>query len=111
MIQSWLLFCLTSLSCVAAGLTLFCWFRARKLLSAASMRSLGQLSMELAELRSLYESLLSSHRRMHARIGMREGRERRREEEAAAVVESTVPSNGDDREKLRTVARAKGLLR
>lgn len=111
MVSFWLHFCLTSLSCVAAASTAFFWFRARKLLAAASMRSLGQLSMEVAELRSLYESLLTSHRRMHARIGMREGRERRREEEAATVVDTSTGNGADEREKLRVQARQKGLLR
>lgn len=111
MMQFWLLFSLTSLSCAAAASTAFCWYRARKLLAAASMRSVGQLSIAVSELQSLYESLLTSHRKMHARIGMREARERQREEAATVDPSTGNGSDVDDREKLRALARSRGLMR
>lgn len=103
----WSNFFLTSLSCVAAVITLCCWYHVRKLLRGASMRSLGQLSTEFAELQSLYESLLTSHRRLLARINMREVREREKLEPPPAE-ESTDTA---DRGKLRDIARARGLMR
>lgn len=101
----WFNFGLMSLSCAAAAITLYCWYHVRKLLRGVSMRSLGQLSTEVAELQSAYESLLTSHRRLLARINMREVRERQKLEplpEQPAVVEAT------DREKLRALARSRG---
>ena len=105
---SWSLLFLTSLSCAACILSVWCWFRVRKALRGASTVSLTRLSGEVAELQSALESLAGQHRRLAARVGMREVRHRREEADEAAETKS----NGvDRREQLRQQARARGLMR
>lgn len=101
---------LTSLSCAATIGAVWCWYRVRKLLDVASRGSLGRLQIDVSELRSLYESLLSSHRKIHARIGMREVRDRRVAEETEAAASAPV-DKATDRETLRELARKRGLMR
>lgn len=100
-----------SLSCAAAVTAAYCWFRVRKLLQSASARSLAQLNSEVAELMCCVESMQAQQKKLSARVGMREVRERRAEEhtpvsngETAPLGETKVP-----RDKLREIARARGF--
>lgn len=104
--QWWWGFAATSWSFVALVGSLWCWSRVRKLLHGASVRSLAQLSTEVAELQSACASLAAQQRKLSNRVGMREVRERREEK----VVGS---SNGavSDREQLRALARQRGLMK
>lgn len=101
----WSCFILASLSACAATAAIWSFARVRKLLVGASARSLAQLSNEVAELTSAYELLSSQQRRLSARVGMREVREKRKEPEE--------PDGFEDRasrlNKLREIARAKGF--
>lgn len=103
--QWWFSFAATSLSCVALAASLWCWWRVQKLLRGASAKSLLQLSTEVAELLSACESLGAQQRKLSSRVGMREVRERRAEPAADS------PTAAVDRDKLRELARARGLIR
>jgi hypothetical protein len=100
-------FILTSLSCCVATAAIWYCGRVRKLLRGASVRSLAQLSTEVAELTSAFESLSAQQRKLSARVGMREVRERVGREK------DDDPQPGDDRvarlNKLREIARGKGF--
>lgn len=102
-------FMLASLSlCVATAAIWFC-VRVRKLLAGASVRSLALLSTEVAELTSAFESLSAQQRRLSARVGMREVRQRG--EELREADNNGAPERGSREErliKLREIARAKG---
>lgn len=102
----WSSFILASLSLCAATVAIWCYGRARKLLAGASARSLAQLSSEVAELMSAYESLSSQQRRLSARVGMREVREKRQLNDEPAAE----PEGREARLiKLREIARGKGF--
>lgn len=109
---SWWPSILMSLSlCLSLG-AVFCCVRVLRLLRGASARSLLQLSTEVAELQSACESLAAQQRRLAARVGMREVRQRQEEQrEASASQTSSGGKNGVDKEALREQARARGLLR
>lgn len=76
-----------------------------------SLRKLADLETTLTELLDAYESLLSSHKKLRSRIGMRNLREKR----GNSVDSMTVPASDADRAaykaELRDKATAKGLLR
>lgn len=108
MIQQLFSFFLASLSCAALAISLWCWFRVRKLLHGASARSVATLSMEVNELTSVCESHAQTLKRLSSRQSMRDARERK--------AEKAEDSTGDDvgekivpRHKLREVARARGF--
>lgn len=95
-----------SLSFLSLAVAIWCFVRVRKLLSGASVRSIAQLSTEVAELQSSFESLHAGHRKLAARVGMREVRERRRDdidESTKDIGEVPMPKN-----KLRDIARSRG---
>lgn len=101
----WFSFSMASLSCASALVALWCWYRVRKLLEGASVRSLAQLSNEVAELMFVFESLQAQHKRLNARVGMREAR---------AKLENVDAGGGSgsqevDRQKLKEIARARGF--
>lgn len=100
-------FLLLSLSLVAAVMAAWFFARLRRLLKGASSRSLTNLDLAVTELQSQFESLLAAHRRLHSRVSMRELREKRKDE----PVDESTPPNGADREKLRELARSRGLMR
>lgn len=103
-------FILASLSCCVGMAAIWYCGRVRKLLAGASVRSLAQLSTEVAELTSAYESLTSQQRRLSARVGMREARHKG--EELREAEEGTAPARGSREEKLarlREIARSKGF--
>lgn len=105
--NSTFIFLLLSLSCVSCATAVWCCIHLRRLLRGASTRSLTRLSLEMTELQSQCESLIDAHRRLTSRVGMQALRARRKEEPPA---EEPV-SNGADREKLRELARSRGLMR
>lgn len=106
-INSWFTFGLVSLSLLSAATATWCFVRLRALLIGASARSLTSLGLEVTDLRSQFESLHEAHRRLSSRYAMRELRERRKNgdagEEPAPVL--------NERDKLRELARSRGLLR
>lgn len=67
---------------------------------------IAEIEASLTELSDSYDALLSSQKRLRARIGMRAVRERRGSENDEASVMS-----GDDKVKLRMQAKKSGLLR
>jgi len=99
-------FTLASLSFLVAMAAIWSCVRVRKLLAGASARSLALLSTEVAELTSAFESLSAQQRKLSARVGMREVRDRRAERDEE-------PPGAEDRvarlNKLREIARAKGF--
>jgi hypothetical protein len=102
-------FILASLSCAAATVAVLSLFRVRKRLHGVSARSLAQLSSEVAELTSALESLLGQQRRLAARVGMREVRQRRETadetvDDGGPVGEKILPKH-----KLKEIARARGF--
>lgn len=108
--MQWLFtFSMASLSCVSMGVAIWCLCRVRKLLSGASTRSLASLSVEIAELNSAFESLLAGHKKLAARVGMREVRERRAEGPGPDPVTATVAETPLPRAKLKEIARARGF--
>lgn len=101
-------FLLVSLSCTAAAAAIWCCVHVRKLLRGASIRSLQQLSSEVAELTFVCESLQAQHKRLNARVGMREARAKLEEQPS----ESPTSSVGDKilpRSELKAIARAQGF--
>lgn len=103
-------FILASLSCCVALAAIWYCVRVRKLLAGASVRSLALLSTEVAELVSACELLSAQQRRLSARVGMREARERGQElREADAESAPTRGSREERLSKLREIARAKGF--
>lgn len=105
----WFSFAAMSWSFVALVGSLWCWSRVRKLLHGASVRSLAQLSTEVAELLSMSESLAAQQRRLSSRVGMREVRERRAEK--AEGSSTSVGERQMDRAQLKEIARARGLIK
>lgn len=101
-------FLLTSWASLATLVAIWCLLRVRKLLGGASVRSLTQLSAEVAELQSSLESLSAGHRKLAARVGMREVRQRR-EEQADAEPEGDIGEKIMPKSKLREIARARGF--
>lgn len=98
---------LASLSFAAAAVSLWCSFRVLRALRGASLRSLATLSMEVAELTCVSESHAGQIKRLSARVGMREVRQRREDQG-----ETGSESLGDkhlDRAKLKEIARARGF--
>lgn len=100
----WSCFTLASLSFIAAMAAIWSCVRVRKLLAGASARSLSLLSTEVAELTSAYELLSQQQRRLSARVGMREAREKKHQDEDAPADDRVARLN-----KLREIARAKGF--
>lgn len=97
-----------SLSLLALAGSIWCYVHVRKVLRGASTRSLSQLSSEVAELTSASESLHAQVRRLAARVGMREVRQRREEQldsssQGGEIGEQIIP-----RAKLKELARARG---
>lgn len=106
----WFTFCAMSLSFVAATAALWSWFRVRKLLDAASLRSLASLSKDVAELTACFESLQETIKRISSREGMAAMRARRRDASSSST--STSDDIGETpmpREKLKEIARARGF--
>lgn len=103
-------FILASLSCTLAAAAIWYCVLVRKRLAGASVRSLAQLSSEVAELSSACELLSQQQRRLSARVGMREVRHKG-EELREADTESAPPrgSREDRLVKLREIARGKGF--
>lgn len=103
-------FMLASLSFVLAAAAIWYCGRVRKLLAGASVRSLTQLSSEVAELTSASELLSRQQRRLSARVGMREVRHKGEELREADTESAPVRGSREDRlAKLREIARAKGF--
>lgn len=97
-------------SCVLLALagSIWCFRQCRKLLQGASSRSLQQLNEAVSELTYSFESLQAQHRRLNARVGMREARAKA-EEPPAADDSSSLGDKRRIREKLKEVARARGF--
>lgn len=97
-------------SCGLLGLagSIWCFLRYRKLLRDASSRSLAQLNAEVAELTYSFESLRAQHKRLNARVGMREARATLEQQpgDSSSLAEKPLP-----RAQLREVARARGLIK
>jgi hypothetical protein len=103
-------FILASLSCIVAAAAIWYCARVRKRLAGASVRSLAQLSSEVAELSSACELLSQQQRRLSQRVGMREVRHKG--EEIREVDDDSAPARGSREArlaKLREIARGKGF--
>lgn len=107
-INSWLSFALVSSSLSSTAMAAWCYVRVLRLLRGASARSLTSLGLEVTDLRSQFESLVESHKRLASRYAMRELRARRRDDELETPAAATAPN---DKDKLRDLARSRGLLR
>lgn len=107
-INSWLIFTSVSLSLLSTATAVWCCVRVMRLLRGASARSLTSLGLEVTDLRSQFESLVESHKRLASRYAMRELRARRRDGEEPDTPAATAPN---DKDKLRDLARSRGLLR
>lgn len=104
-------FAAMSLSFIALAGALWCLLRVRKLLRGASPKSLAALSVEVAELQSAFESLSAGHRKLAARVGMREVRERRRDEGEPPTGGGGGAGIGEkllSKAELKDIARARG---
>lgn len=106
-INSALIFISVSLNLLSVATALWCYARVTRLLNGASARSLISLGLEVTDLRSQFESLHEAHKRLSSRYAMRELRDRRKAGDASE--EAAPPTN--DRDKLRDLARSRGLLR
>lgn len=99
-----------SLSFLSLAVAIWCYVRVRKLLVGASARSIAQLSSEVAELLSAFESLSASHRKLGARVGMREVRQRGEEmREAARTTTKDLGTAPIPKSELKEIARARGF--
>lgn len=98
---TWFSFFLASLSCLITLAMAFSFARLRKQLRGASFRSLEELSTQVADLTSLYESLKESHKRLRSRYSMADLREKK--------AGNSVDEPDNDREKLRQRARQLGF--
>lgn len=105
-IHSGLILLSVSLSCASLAMAVWCFVRVTRLLRGASARSLTSLALEVTDLRSQFESLHEAHKRLSSRYAMRELRARRDGEG-----EATPATPANDRDKLRDLARSRGLLR
>ncbi len=68
--------------------------------------TVAELSSEMTELVDSYHALLKSHKKLRARIGMREAREKRPEPQTEIDLASTT-----DKAALRLEAKSRGLLK
>jgi hypothetical protein len=104
------------------GLAVWCWKAARYSMRAAeyvqeqNKRSLGlrrmaEVETTLTELLDSYNALMTSHKKLRARIGMRAGREKRNNGQSGDVVPSDEAGRAAYKTALRADAKAKGLLR
>jgi len=107
---------LTSLNIVCTGVTAWClWVLLRKL-DGSSVKSLTALSLEQSGLQLAFESLHESHKRLVARISMRELRAERKSsngQEASEAANSEFAVQDSREGKLRAIrerARQQGLL-
>lgn len=106
---------------LAACLAILCWVNARKAANHAAecyswvekvghMRDptarIAELSTELTELHDAYDALLSSHKKLRSRIGMRENRAKK-----ASDPDPEDLSSVTDKRQLRLAAKAAGLLK
>lgn len=71
-----------------------------------SLSKLAQFECDLTELSDSYDALLASHKKLRARISMRELRKRRKSENGVDTEPEPV-----DKEALRAKARSIGLLK
>lgn len=107
-INSGLILVSVSLSLLSTATAVWCCVRVLRLLRGASARSLTSLGLEVTDLRSQFESLVESHKRLASRYAMRELRARRRDGDELETPAATAPN---DKDKLRDLARSRGLLR
>lgn len=101
---------LASLSFIGATAAIWFCVRVRKQLAGASVRSLALLSTEVAELTSAFESLSAQQRKLSARVGMREVRQRGEQLRDDDIESGPARGSREERlNKLREIARAKGF--
>jgi hypothetical protein len=74
-----------------------------------SRKALASLHAELSDLTESYDQLLQSHKKLRARIGMREVRARRQEENG--LDDDIDISTTRDKDALRLALKSKGLLK
>ncbi len=103
-------------------LAVWCWKAVRYSMQAAEfvqqqnkrsvgLRRLAEVEATLTELLDSYNALLTSHKKLRARIGMRAGREKRHNANAGDVVPSDEAGRAAYKAELRADAKSKGLLR
>lgn len=75
------------LSCALSAATAMacCWWLLRRLRTRFSLRTSAQLSAEIAQLRSDLDSISTTVRRLHAKVGMRAVRGERQEAAASSL--------------------------
>lgn len=80
--------------------------------NAVSLRRIAELEVALTDLVDSYHALLKGHKKLRARIGMREVRLRRGNGEDANVPlgPGAVSPTETDKDKIRAAARAQGRL-
>lgn len=98
---------LTSFNVLMTAMAGWFFIRSRALLRTVSATSLASLELQISECQSQCTLLMESHKRLQSRYAMRELRDRRKD--APEPAESQ--PNGADREKLRELARSRGLMR
>lgn len=77
-----------------------------------SRKQLAAFSAELSDLAESYDQLLESHKKLRARVSMRDVRARRKADEDAAQDENGVDIHSDrDKNALRLELRRQGLLK
>lgn len=72
-----------------------------------SRKTLAELSGEMTGLKDAYESLIKQHKRLRARVGMRENRAKK----AAAENGELSPATTRDKDQLRLFAKSHNLLK
>lgn len=74
---------------------------------SVTLKQLAELSAEVTELKDSYDSLLTAHKKLRSRIGMRELRQKRNEVDNN---DATELGSVTDKNELRLKAKARGLL-
>ena len=78
---------------------------------AVTLRRMAEVEATLTELLDSYDALLTSHKKLRARIGMRAGREKRTNGASPDTVPSDEAGRAAYKSQLRADAKQRGLLR
>ena len=78
--------------------------------NAVSLRKMAEVEATLTELLDSYESLLASHRKLRARIGMRKAREKPENAPELATVPGTDAEKAEYKRQLRAKLQKEGRL-
>jgi len=112
---SWMLFGLSLLACVFASVlaaNLVCSFHYRRMKQLASTSRLSTIELQVGELSSSFDSLMTTWKRFRSAEAMREMRERRKEvrEPKSTPTTATTPSANwkDEKRKELGMMLAKG---